>query len=104
LFFQRMAAHYGKLLDTSYVARPDVNCEANHQTFDAPFQAQHLYVMTIDWFSAPTTIPTGFSSALQNNECVQYQAVLLCQPGVTQDDWAGRALSVPIRTRIDSPR
>ena len=104
LFFQRMAAHYGKLLDTSYVARPDVNCDATRRTFDASFQARHLYVLTIEWLGAPTTIPVGFSSALENNECVQYQAVLLCQPGLTQDDWAGRASGVPIRTRLDSSR
>jgi uncharacterized protein DUF6311 len=98
--FQRMAAHYGKLLDTGYISRPSVNCEANRKIFDAPFQARHLYVMTSDGLREPTTMPTGFSSALQHNECVQYEAVLLCQPGTTPDDWTGRASRVPVSAPI----
>lgn len=90
--FQRMAAHYGKLLDTGYIARPNVNCASNDKAFSEAFQQRHLYIMSASYLKNPFKIPTGFSNAVQRNECVKWQDVVLCQNGYSPDDWKNTGL------------
>src|SRR5262249_17772688 len=45
LYFQRVAAHYGKLLNTGYTARPIANCENNERVFEEAFRQGDLTIM-----------------------------------------------------------
>ncbi len=93
-FFQRVAAHYGKLLDTGYIARPNVDCAKNKQEFEAAFQDRHLYVMSVDSLQNPAALPTGFTTALQAGNCVKWNNAVLCQPHLPQDYWKTSGLGM----------
>lgn len=96
-FFQRLAAHYGKLLDTGYIARPHVDCAINARGFAGNFLAGHLYVMSVDYLKNPFTVPEGFRTAAKRGECVKWQASVLCQTGANNAYWAGVGLAtIPI--------
>ncbi|HJU70986.1 MAG TPA: DUF6311 domain-containing protein [Paucimonas sp.] len=79
--FQRLAAHYGKLIDTGYFARPNVDCGDNAHAFAGKFMERHLYVTSAEHIKNPFTVPAGFLSASQRGECVKRQNTVLCQPG-----------------------
>ncbi|WP_206047208.1 hypothetical protein, partial [Noviherbaspirillum denitrificans] len=84
-FFQRLAAEYGKLLDTGYIARPNVDCEANRRAFDAGFIARQLYVMPAEYIANPFVVPIGFRDASSRGECVRWRIAVVCMTG----SWAG---------------
>lgn len=86
-FFQRLAAHYGKLLNTGYIARPNVDCEGNAHAFAGHFLERHLYVMSADYLKNPFIVPDGFRAATQRGECVKWRASILCQAGANRAYW-----------------
>lgn len=86
-FFQRVAAHYGKLLDTGYIARPNVNCANNDKDFDQDFEPRHLYIMPADYLKIPFKIPQGFSNAALHNACIKSDNAVLCQSGYSPERW-----------------
>lgn len=91
-FFQRVAAHYGKLLDTGYIARPNVNCANNDKAFDKDFEPRHLYIMSADFLKTPFKIPKGFSNAALHNACIKSQNAVLCQSGYSAEQWKNTGL------------
>lgn len=92
LFFQRVAAHYGKLLDTGYLARPNVNCADNEKVFDADFKPGQLYIKSANNLKNTFKIPQGFSNSVRHGECVKWQNVILCQDGSSPDQWKNSGL------------
>ena len=80
-FFQRLAAHYGKLLDTGYIARPNVDCAHDRSMFERTLQQGHLSVMPAAYLQNPFMTPAGFHDASALGECAAWQNVVLCQPG-----------------------
>lgn len=92
-FFQRLAAAQGKKLDTGYVARPNVNCEANARAFSGDFSARHLVVMSADYLKNPFIVPTGFRAASQRGECAKWRAAVLCQHGTNRAYWEASGLA-----------
>ncbi len=93
LFFQRLAAHYDTLLDTGYIARPNLNCAANAQSFDMPFVAQQLYVMPREELKNPLAVPLGFRTAISQGACVTQQDALLCRADADAAYWRRSGLT-----------
>ena len=102
-FFQRVAAHYGKLLDTGYIARPNVNCLSNDNAFAGAFQPRHLYVMPANYLKVPFNIPAGFRRSIQHHECATWQDVVLCQNGYSPDFWKNAGLQNTTPIALNSP-
>ncbi|HJV84298.1 MAG TPA: DUF6311 domain-containing protein [Noviherbaspirillum sp.] len=93
-FFQRVAARYGKLLDTGYIARPNVDCAKNRQEFEAPFLERHLYVMSAELLATPAAVPAGFGTALQAGNCSKWENAILCQPRLPEHYWQTTGLGM----------
>lgn len=92
-FFQRLAAHYGKLLNTGYVARPNVNCEDNARAYTHDFLERHLYVMPSAYLS-PFSVPGAFRTAIEHDECVKWQAAVLCKARANRTYWEKTGLAI----------
>ncbi|RZI43625.1 hypothetical protein EGT07_07580 [Herbaspirillum sp. HC18] len=92
-FFQRLAADYGKLLDTGYIARPNVDCEANKRAFAGRFEKGRLYVMPADYLNNPFVVPDGFQEASTREECVKWRITVVCQAGSDRAYWARSGLA-----------
>ncbi len=88
-FFQRLAAEYGKLLDTGYIARPNVDCEGNTRAFSGQFAKDQLYVMPADYLNNPFIIPAGFRAASGRGECAEWRVAVICKAGA---DWENSGL------------
>ena len=93
LYFQRVAAQYGKLLDTGYTARANVNCEKNALSFDTEFKPRQLYVMAAADLKLPLSVPAGFQQAIRRGACVTRAELLLCQAGADARQWQASGLS-----------
>jgi hypothetical protein len=95
LVFQELAAHYDKLIDTGYIARPNVDCASNARAFDSGFMERHLYVMPANHLNErPLGIPAGFAANLQLGQCVKWQASILCQSAMAQERWQHAGLPI----------
>lgn len=92
--FQRVAAYYGKLLDTGYIARPNVDCKKNEAAFADSFRERNLYLMPSSLLKLPFAIPAGFRVAMQRGECVTWQEVFMCKNGATLSSWTATGLRV----------
>ncbi len=76
-YFQRLAAHYRKKIDTGYIARDQVDCRQNRNFFEADFVQDAMYVMALkDGMKAPK----GFVHAVEQRNCRQWQNYLICFP------------------------
>jgi hypothetical protein len=84
--FQRVAAQYGKLLNTGYIARLHPDCMKSLHDFTVPFQPRHLYVMPISDLHIPFTIPAGFQVAINHRDCVSWRKAVLCQQSSGRND------------------
>jgi hypothetical protein len=93
-FFTRVAAHYGKLIDTGYFARPNIDCERNARSFDAEFASQRLYVMSAEFLKNPFAVPLGFQNAALHGECARWRATIACRPGANEEYWKRTGLAV----------
>ena len=86
-FFQRLAGEYGKLLDTGYIARPNVDCEANLRAFSGRFGEGQLYVLPADYLNNPFIVPAGFRDASARGECMTWRVVVACKAGADAAYW-----------------
>lgn len=93
-YFQRLAAHYGKLLDTGYVARPNVDCKANAQAFAGNVPQRQLYVMPEAYLKNPFAVPAGFRAAAERHACVQWRDAVICRGDANESGW--KASQLPI--------
>lgn len=93
-FFQKVSAYYGKLIDTGYIARANVDCERNARSFDANLEQGHLYVMSVDFLKNPFAVPLGLQTAAQRGECVRWREAVLCKAGANEAYWHQTGLQV----------
>jgi len=92
LFFQRLASHYGKVINTCYAARPHLNlCKSKNGFFEQDFTERRLYIMPADY---DRYVPSGFRMALQRGQCVECQEAIVCKSGAGQEDWSASGLQV----------
>ena len=90
--FPRLAAHYGKRIDTGYIARLNVDCERNARAFAGDFAPGALYVMPATYLKNPFIVPAGFRAASERGECVAWQFAALCRRGADRAYWAKTGL------------
>lgn len=102
-FVQRVAARYEKLLDTGYIARPNVDCEHNDAAFAAPFRPKQLYVMPATYLSVPFQIPAGFRQAIARRDCAIWQVVVLCVSDGAPKAWSNGQLPGSEVVALKSP-
>lgn len=97
-FFQRLAAHYRKRIDTGYIARDQVDCVKNRDYFAADFAQSALYVMALkDVLKAPA----GFVRAAHQHACVQWQTYLVCVPDGQVPRMEQQALGAAFQGSLD---
>lgn len=73
LFYQRLAAVYGKTMNTGYIARPNTDCIRSAQEFGNAPAPRHLFVGI-----TPFDLPKGFLTAAQQGGCASLYDQMLC--------------------------
>ena len=73
LFYQRLAAAYGKTMNTGYIARPNADCEKSAQEFGSTPTPRHLFVGI-----TPFDLPNGFLTAVRLGNCASLDDQMLC--------------------------
>lgn len=97
---QRLAGQYRLSIDTGYIARSSLDCEAKRAVFDQPFTAGRLYVLAAPLFHRrPDELPSGFRHALDAGHCAQWQQALLCQTSTDAEFWRQADLSLQFPQR-----
>ena len=92
IWVMQMAGYYGKLLNSGYVARSSLNCNADKLAINQPFLPRNLYVLSSAVYAnAPFTpgfeLPRPFIEAMQRGECVRRIDDMICLPGSTAEFW-----------------
>ena len=92
IWVMQMAGYYGKLLNSGYVARSNLNCSADKLAIGQPFLSRHLYVLSSAVYAnAPFTpgfeLPAPFEQAMKRGECVRRIDDMICLPGSTAEFW-----------------
>ena len=92
IWVMQMAGFYGKLLNSGYVARSNLNCAADKLAINQPFIPRHLYVLSSAVYAyAPFLpgfeLPSPFKQAMKRGECVRRIDDMICLPGSTADFW-----------------
>jgi Family of unknown function (DUF6311) len=92
IWVMQMAGYYGKLLNSGYVARSNLNCAADKLAINQPFMPRHLYVLSSAVYAyAPFLpgfeLPTPFQQAMLRGECVRRIDDMICLPGSTAEFW-----------------
>jgi hypothetical protein len=109
IWVMQMAGYYGKLLNSGYVARSNLNCNADKLAINQPFLPRHLYVLSSAVYAnAPYThgfeLPMPFEQAMKRGECVRRVDSMLCLLGSNKDFWNSLApIASPI-TIIENGR
>ncbi len=92
IWVMQMAGYYGKLLNSGYVARSNLNCAADKLAINQPFLPRHLYVLSSAVYAnAPFTpgfeLPAPFEQAMKRGECVRRIDDMICLPGSNAAFW-----------------
>jgi hypothetical protein len=92
IWVMQMAGYFGKLLNSGYVARSNLNCNADKLAINQPFLPRHLYVLSSAVYAnAPFTpgfdLPTPFQLAMKRGECVRRIDDMICLPGTSAEFW-----------------
>jgi Family of unknown function (DUF6311) len=109
IWVMQMAGYFGKLLNSGYVARSNLNCAADKLAINQPFLPRHLYVLSSAVYAnAPFTpgfeLPKPFIEAMKRGECVRRIDDMICLPGSTAEFWNKLPpVSSPV-TMIDNGR
>lgn len=109
IWVMQMAGYYGKLLNSGYVARSSLNCNADKLAISQPFLPRHLYVLSSAVYAnAPFTpgfeLPAPFEQAMKRGECVRRIDDMICLPGSTAAFWNNiEPVASPI-TMVDKGR
>jgi Family of unknown function (DUF6311) len=109
IWVMQMAGYYGKLLNSGYVARSNLNCSADKLAIGQPFLPRHLYVLSSAVYAnAPFTpgfeLPAPFEQAMKRGECVRRIDDMICLPGSTAEFWANLAPVASPITVVDNGR
>ena len=109
IWVMQMAGYYGKVLNSGYVARSNLNCNADKLAINQPFLPRHLYVLSSAVYAnAPFTpgfeLPAPFEQAMKRGECVRRIDDMICLPGSTPEFWNNLApIASPI-TMVNNGR
>jgi len=109
IWVMQMAGYYGKLLNSGYVARSNLNCNADKLAINQPFLQRNLYVLSSAVYAnAPFTpgfeLPAPFEQAMKRGECVRRIDDMICLPGSTPEFWNSLApIASPI-TMVNNGR
>ena len=109
IWVMQIAGYYGKLLNSGYVARSNLNCNADKLAINQPFLPRHLYVLSSAVYAnAPFTpgfeLPAPFEQAMKRGECVRRIDDMICLPGSTPEFWNNLApIASPI-TMVNNGR
>ena len=92
IWVMQMAGYFGKLLNSGYVARSNLNCNADKLAIGQPFLPRHLYVLSSAVYAyAPFLtgyeLPEPFQQAMVRGECVRRIDDMICLPGSTAEFW-----------------
>ncbi len=92
IWVMQMAGYYGKLLNSGYVARSNLNCEADKLAINQPFLPRHLYVISSAVYAyAPFLpgfeLPAPFQQAMARGECVRRIDDMICLPDSNVEFW-----------------
>jgi hypothetical protein len=92
IWVMQMAGYYGKVLNSGYVARSNLNCNADKLAINQPFLPRHLYVLSSAVYAnAPFTpgfeLPAPFEQAMKRGECVRRIDDMICLPGSSPEFW-----------------
>ena len=92
IWVMQMAGYYGKLLNSGYVARSNLNCNADKLAIGQPFLPRHLYMLSSAVVAnAPFTpgfeLPAPFEQAMKRGECVRRIDDMICLAGSTAEFW-----------------
>jgi Family of unknown function (DUF6311) len=92
IWVMQMAGYYEKLLNSGYVARSNLNCNADKLAINQPFLPRHLYVLSSAVYAnAPFTpgfeLPAPFEQAMKRGECVRRIDDMICLPGSSAEFW-----------------
>jgi Family of unknown function (DUF6311) len=109
IWVMQMAGYYGKLLNSGYVARSSLNCNADKFAIGQPFLPRHLYVLSSAVYAnAPFTpgfeVPAPFEQAMKRGECVRRIDDMICLPGSTAAFWNNIEPVASLITMIDNGR
>lgn len=109
IWVMQMAGYYGKLLNSGYVARSSLNCNADKLAIGQPFLPRHLYVLSSAVYAnAPFTpgfeLPAPFEQAMQRGECVRRIDDMICLPGSTAEFWNSLAPIASPTTIVENGR
>ena len=92
IWVMQLAGYYSKLLNSGYVARSSLNCNADKLAIGQPFLPRHLYVLSSAVYAnAPFTpgfeLPEPFELAMKRGECVRRIDDMICLPGSNAEFW-----------------
>jgi Family of unknown function (DUF6311) len=109
IWVMQMAGYYGKLLNSGYVARSNLNCKADELAINQPFLPRHLYVLSSAVYAnAPFTpgfeLPAPFEQAMKRGECVRRIDDMICLPGSSAAFWNSLPPVASPITLIDNGR
>ena len=109
IWVMQMAGYYGKLLNSGYVARSSLNCNADKLAIGQPFLPRHLYVLSSAVYAnAPFTpgfeLPAPFEQAMKRGECVRRIDDMICLLGSTAEFWNSLAPIASPTTIVENGR
>ena len=86
----QVTGYYGKLINSGYTARNNVNCERGEYLKTETFKARNLYAIGFPkdlTAKLENTLPKPFIDAIRLGECAQLHKGIFCLPGVAQSFW-----------------
>ncbi len=92
LFFQALAARYGRSINTACVARTKPNCIVKHAIFNKPLIKGQLYVVT----RSSTNLPYHVSNAMQRGWCRKTEQGIVCVANTNQRWWSNKVPPQPL--------
>jgi hypothetical protein len=93
LLAQRLAARYGKTIDTGHIARLKVDCELNARTFGGSLAPGALYLLPMKHLGAmQLNLPAGFRKAASRGECAETARFIVCRPDTSPAYWSNKAV------------
>lgn len=86
--YQLLATRHKKLLNTAYIARSTPDCEEKNREFSENLAGRTLYVLPLEYLKKPSfMLPAGLGTAIQQENCAQLKAALLCRTDFSHSAW-----------------
>lgn len=93
----QVAGYYGKLINTAYSARINIDCKVSKKLLDAELKPRHLYLIghltkSFNLARTENQFPAPFQDAMKRGECVTRLDGMLCLQGSTPEFWQNQLL------------